>query len=391
MLNYTGGGFVSRLGKPIWLGPLILALHLAGTAVAGAPGVPAGALPAPAALQSDEAWVLPDLAGDGWVVLTAEEEGPLVVAYYAEDWEGDVRALRALYEAGARVDRVVNSALELNPDGSVTSRSYPDLAEAAAEIGIPVYGLVYNMHNGQFSAEIARAVLADPGRRSRAVADMLAVAQEYGLAGIDIDIENVPGDLRSHYTALVAEAAAVLKPHGIRLTLSAPAKVWDDTTSNWGGAYDYAALGELADEVAIMAYDEHTHGLPQGPVASLPWVKRVAAYAVSRIPAEKVLLGIPAYGYDWIAGTRQVVRGLSTGAAYALAEKHGVQVQWDDAAQVPWFSYSEDGREHVVYFENSHSTAAKLGVVGEYGLRGIAIWRLGLNEYAIWEAIEEAF
>ncbi|WP_050742200.1 glycosyl hydrolase family 18 protein [Symbiobacterium thermophilum] len=373
------------------MGLLIGALLLAGTVVAGAPGLPAGALPVPAELQSGRSWVLPDLAGDGWVVLTAEppavDEGPVVVAYYAEDWEGDVRALNALRRAGARVDRVVNFALELHADGSVTTRSYPALAAAAAELGVPVYGLVHNMQNGQFSAEIARAVLSDPARRSRAVADMLAIAREHGLAGIDIDIENVPGDLRAGYTALAAEAAAVLKPGGIRLTLSVPAKTWDDTTSNWGGAFDYAALGEIADEIAIMAYDEHTWGLPHGPVASLPWVERVVAYAVTQIPPEKILLGIPAYGYDWIAGTRQVVGGLSTGGAYSLAARHGAEVRWDDEAQVPWFRYVADGAEHIVYFENSRSAAAKLRLVGRYGLGGIAIWRLGLNEDGLWEVV----
>jgi len=220
---------------------------------------------------------------------------------------------------------------------------------------------------------------------------MLAIARTYGLAGIDIDVENVPGDLRPYYTALVEEAAAALKPNGVQLTVSVPAKVWNDTTSNWGGAFDYAALGRAADQVAIMAYDEHTYGLVPGPVASLPWVERVVAYATTQIPAEKILLGIPAYGYDWVAGTRVVARGLSTGGAYNLAAQHGAAVQWDDAAQVPFFAYTQDGVAHVVYFENGRSTAAKLDVVTRYGLGGIAIWRLGLNEAAIWDEIAAAF
>lgn len=367
---------------------LAVALMLAGTAVGAAPGIPAGALPAPASLQAGESWVLPDLAGDGWVVV---KEGPVVVGYYAEDWEGDGRALEALRAAGQHVDRVVNFALQLNADGSVTTRSYPALQAEARGLGLPVYGLVHNMKDGNFSAEVARSVLADQARRSRAVADMLTIARAQGLDGIDIDIENVPGELRPYFTALVTEAAAALKPHGIGITVSVPAKVWDDTKSNWGGAFDYAALGAVADQVAIMTYDEHSYGLPEGPVASLPWVERVAAYATQQIPAEKILLGIPAYGYAWVSGTNRVVKGLSTSGAYQLAAKHGAEVLWDDAAQVPYFTYSEGGVAHTVYFENSQSTAAKLTVVTKYGLGGIAIWRLGLNEKAIWEAVTGAF
>ncbi|MBP2016747.1 spore germination protein YaaH [Symbiobacterium terraclitae] len=368
---------------------LSVALMLAGAAVGAAPGIPAGALPAPAPLQARDAWVLPDLAGDGWVAV--KEAGPLVVGYYAEDWEGDGRALEALRTAAGHVDRVVNFALQLNADGSITTRAYPALQAEARGLGLPVYGLVHNMKDGNFSAEVARSVLADPAKRSRAVSDMVAVAQAHGLDGIDIDIENVPGDLRPYYTALVTEAAAALRPRGIGITVSVPAKVWDDRMSNWGGAFDYAALGAVADQVAVMAYDEHTYGLPEGPVASLPWVERVVAYATQQIPKEKILLGIPAYGYAWVSGTNRVVRGLSTAGAYQLAARHGAGVLWDDVAQVPYFTYTEGGVAHTVYFENGQSTAAKLGVVTRYGLGGIAIWRLGLNEQAIWEAVSAAF
>ena len=268
---------MDRLGRRLWTGADDGGLLVVGASGAAAPGVPAGALPSPAALQSAEAWVLPDLAGDGWVVLTPGSRRPSCRRPRKRDrssWPTTprtgraTRAAHALREAGATRDRVVNFALQLNADGSITTRPYPDLSAAAGEMGVPVYGLVYNMENGHFSAEIARAVLSDPERRGRAVADMLAIVQVHGLAGIDIDIENVPGDLRPHYTALVREAAAALKPRdGIHLTVSVPAKVWDDTTSNWGGAFDYAALGEAADQVAIMTYDEHTYGLPHGPVA----------------------------------------------------------------------------------------------------------------------------
>ena len=85
------------------------------------------------------------------------------------------------------------------------------------------------------------------------------------------------------------------------------------------------------------------------------------------------------------------MKGLSTGGAYTLAARHGAEVQWDDVAQVPYFTYSEGGRAHIVYFENSHSAPAKLQIVEKYGLGGIAIWRLGLNEPAIWEAVGDVF
>jgi len=66
-------------------------------------------------------------------------------------------------------------------------------------------------------------------------------------------------------------------------------------------------------------------------------------------------------------------------------------VLWDDAAQVPYFRYVSGGDEYVVYFENKESAAAKLRIVTKYGLGGIAVWRLGLNEAAIWEPVSTGF
>lgn len=370
-----------------------------------APAENENVLPPPATLQTSDQWVLPAVTGPGWVTIPTEpevatepppapapppvvQEGPIVVGYYAEDWDGDLRGLKSLQTAGRQLDRAVNFALQLNADGSITTRSYPALMAEAGEMGIPVYGLVHNMTAESFSAGVARAVLADPARRSRAVAEMLQIARAQGLAGIDIDIENVPGDLRPQYTALVEEAAAVLRPAGLRLSISVPAKVWDDRTSNWGGAFDYQALGPLVDNVAIMTYDEHSWGLPAGPIASLGWVDAVARYASSQIEPQKILLGIATFGYDWLTGTRQVTRGLSSPGAVELAAKYGATVEWDEEAQVPCFHYWKDGAQHTVYYENSYSAGFKLGLVEKWGLGGIAVWRLGLDDAGLWPVIE---
>jgi len=344
-------------------------------------------------------WILPGLIPLDYLVMLPPTEPveeptplpadkPLVVGYYAEDWQGDPRALASLNEAGERVDMVINFQLQIDAAGNLSTRTYPELMNTAKERGMRVHGLVHNYHYSGFDPGVAQSVLGNPTVRAHAVEQMLKAAQTLGLDGIDIDIENVPPAQRDNYTALIRELSERLKPEGLEVTVSIPAKTWDDRKSSWSGAFDYAALGQYADRVAIMAYDEHTPGYSAGPVASVGWVEKVAKYASSQIEPKKLLLGMATYGYDWIKGSTRA-RGLSVPQARALAKRTGAAIQWDPVAQVPWFSYWEGGVERVVYFEDERSLAPKLDLVTKYGLGGIAIWRLGLEEPAIWPVIEE--
>lgn len=370
------------------------ALLIAGLAAAG-PARGTERAPAPHAYvpRDAEEWVLPPLIGAASLVWSADppparEEGRLVVGYYAEDYEGDTRSLRSMRQAADCLDRVVNFSLRLEPDGGVATESYPELAAEAEAAGIPVYGLLHNWIGDGFNQEVAVEVLSSPERRQRLADELLRVAAEHGLDGIDVDLEYLPAWLRESYTALIRELSERLKPAGLGLSVSVPAKVWDDRTSPWGGAFDYEALGQYADEIAVMAYDEHAPGLPAGPVASLGWVERVVQYATSKIEPSKILLGIPAYGYDWIAGTT-IVRGLSAAGAIARAAERGAEILWDSEAQVPYYIYWEGATKRIVYFENGESARPKLDLVTKYGLRGIAIWRLGLEEPGLWAAVRE--
>jgi len=319
----------------------------------------------------------------------ASSAGYTLLGYYAEDWVGDARGLSSLENALGQVDLLVNFQLQLNALGEVTTRDYPELMAQARTRGIKVQGLVHNLSGGIFDASIARAVLSDATVRSLAVANIVKAAKDRGLSGINLDVENVAPQLRTEYTALVRELSAKLRAEELSLTLSIPAKTTDDTTSPWSGAFDYKALGPLADWIVPMAYDEHLPGYSAGPVASATWVEQVTAFAASQVGPEKVLLGIPAYAYDWRKGSTDGY-GLSVPEAMNLAVASKAVVQWDEAALVPYFAYIGSGQERVVYFENARSLEAKLAIVKRYGLSGIAIWRMGLEDPGIWSVIKQS-
>ena len=115
-------------------------------------------------------------------------------------------------------------------------------------------------------------------------------------------------------------------------------------------------------------------------VAPIQNVRRVLDYAVTQIDSNKILLGIPNYGYDWplpyVKGSTKA-RSISNVEAVQLAVRTGATIQYDETAQSPWFSYMDaQGQAHEVWFEDARSIRAKLLLPKEYGLKGVGYWNL---------------
>ncbi|HEX5482660.1 MAG TPA: glycosyl hydrolase family 18 protein, partial [Terriglobia bacterium] len=159
----------------------------------------------------------------------------------------------------------------------------------------------------------------------------------------------------------------------------------------WAAAFDYRALGEAADFVTLMAYDNFGRDDPPGPIAGFDWVNRAVAFALSRIPASKILLGIPLYGREWTA-TRHgySTRSLTFSDIDTLLVNHALAAKWDARGQAPWFRYRAGGSLRTVYFEDDRSLREKLGLVPEFHLRGFAAWRIGSESPSFWTLVRHA-
>ncbi len=310
----------------------------------------------------------------------------LALAYYPVDYDGDMLANQSLARYGASVDVVALFGYRLLPDGGLdggpAARHLPTLLTLTRRGGQRILAVIHNAAGGGFDRAAVSAFLADARARQKAVAAIVRLMED-GFAGVNLDLENVAPSDRARLTDFAGQLAAALRDKGYLFTMAVPAKTWDDPNNGWSAAYDYAALGRIADLLVIMAYDEHWAAGPAGPVASLPWVRNVAQYAAATIPAARILLGIAAYGYDWPPWGGATA--LSAPGAERLAARNGAAPRWDATAQVPFFRYLDSaGLEHTVYYENASSAAAKVDLVLQKGLRGVAVWRLGLEDPALW-------
>lgn len=159
--------------------------------------------------------------------------------------------------------------------------------------------------------------------------------------------------------------------------------------------HDYSAVGQIVDIVFFMTYEWGWSGGPPMAVSPLPQVRRVMEYAVSVVPKNKIMMGIPHYGYDWtlpyVRGGRWA-RSITPQQAVDLAVRYGVNIQYDQTSQAPFFYYTdEQGQRHVVWFEDVRSIQAKFDLVKELGLRGFFYWVLRGGFTPNWLLLEDNF
>ncbi len=268
----------------------------------------------------------------------------------------------------------------ITPAGGLVPLGDDMLLAAARRYGVtPWMHLSTLTEAGNFSSDLAGQLLGDPERQAMLIQAVEGTMLAKGYRGLDVDFEYLPGPLALPYAAFIAALRRRLAPHGWPVTVAVAPKQSGDQPGLLYEGHDYAALGAAADYVLLMTYEwGYTYGPPMA-VAPLPQVRQVLSYALSVIPAEKLFLGVPTYGYDWplpfVQGTTQAA-SLSPQTALALARRCGAEIRYDETAQAPWFRYREGGVEHEVWFEDARSAQAKLDLAADNGLRGAGLWNL---------------
>ena len=197
--------------------------------------------------------------------------------------------------------------------------------------------------------------------------------------GIDIDYERVPTASRANFTAFVGTLAQKLHAANKQLSITVYAKTSDRDNWSGPGAQDWAAIGQTADSVKIMAYDYSWATSAPGPIAPLSWLDQVATYAQSAIPNAKIIMGLPWYGYDWSRSA--ATKNMSYANAMKLAQANNASVAHDANGEAT-FTYGD----HTVFFQDGSSYQKKLDMLKQRhaGIGGFAAWAVGVEDPEIW-------
>lgn len=315
---------------------------------------------------------------------SAPGEGFWVTGYYVDY---DRSSLEAVMLNAGHMDQVIVFGYGFDRQGNVIGQAQNLIKGITAQQKrVLLFG---NLTNGAFDKDTAHAILTDKAVQEKAIRGILEKAEDLGVAGVQIDFENIPDGDREAYTAFLRRLADLLHAKGMTLSIAAAAKT-KETTTGWGGATDYAAIGQIVDYFYIMAYDEHWRGGEPGPVASLGWVEKVIRYATGVMPSQKIILGIPFYGYEWSAdGTKgtSANKAFGSGAMARRMDQFGAKVIWDPVAGENKATLRTEDGERIAWYPDQRSTEAKLRLAYQYNLKGIAAWRVGFEPEEWWQQL----
>ena len=286
---------------------------------------------------------------------------------------------------------------EVNPNGTLD-----DLH------GWPVASLINEAHaHGTnvvlcatlFSNSGLETLLSNPTYRQTLIDNLIEQVQAGNADGVNIDFESFPASQKENMVTFITDLTSAFHTQipGSQVTLAMPAVDWND-------AWDYNALATISDGLFIMGYGYHWSGSSTtGPVSPLTGPGYTLTWTIfdylekTNFQADKLILGIPYYGYEWPA-TSYVPGAATTGTGDAktysemepLAQSYGKQ--WHESSQTPWYYY-QDNNWNQGWYDDSLSLSLKYDCAREHDLKGIGMWALGYDgsNSELWELLYAKF
>ena len=325
---------------------------------------------------------------------------PLRAAFFVS-W--DPNSLASLKKHYKDIDLLMPEQLHaVTPDGAITVVDYErnqtvqvSPAEAFARLQqdklhqwmravnppleLPMMGLLNNYDGSVWRVKEMAQLLASPASRARLARDATQFAVMSKEAGIVLDFEEVPDKSQANLREFVGELAPALHAVGLKLMIALPAR--DD-------AYDYGYFGKATDAIIVMNYDQHWLTSEPGPIAAQDWFIENLRQLREVVPAQKLVVGIANYAYDWTETTKKETphaEEFSIQEALLHAYESEAEMEFDPASLNPHYSYSdEQNHTHQVWLLDAVTAYNELRAAERLGVQGTALWRMGSSDSSLW-------
>src|SRR5467141_2397998 len=246
-------------------------------------------------------------------------------------------------------------------------------------VELPMMGLINNYDGAAWRIKEMAQMLASSSSRQNLVRNIVEYAAESRQAGIVVDFEEVPDASQSHFRQFIGALAPALHSVGLKLMIALPAR--DD-------AYDYEFFGKECDAIVLMNYDQHWLTSSPGPVAAQDWFVENLRQVLEDVPAQKVVVGIANYAYDWPEAPKkpkETAREMSVQEALLHAYESETDVEFDASSLNPHYSYSDErNHTHQVWMLDAVTAYNQLRACERLGVQGTALWRMGSSDSSIW-------
>lgn len=261
--------------------------------------------------------------------------------------------------------------------GVVDGIASPSYVQQAHALGLEVWALIDDFTHREDNGVDPQEILSYTSKRTAIIEVLMSEADRCGFDGINVDFEKVTEDGSQDYIQFIRELSVACRQKGLVLSVD------NYVPHNYNAHYKWAEQGVMADYVIIMGYDEHWGGSEvAGSVASLGYVTEGIERMTQEVPSEKVINAVPLYTRIWTTAEDGAVTSRAVGiqTAYDYMNKNQAAATWDNSVGQNYVEFETSDGTVQIWLEDEQSLEAKINVMKEHNLGGIAAWKLGFDD-----------
>lgn len=237
--------------------------------------------------------------------------------------------------------------------------------------------------------ETTSEIMRDYNLRQDLINNIVDLVLEYDLDGINIDFEYMYEEDKDLFSRFIIELKPRLSEIGAVLSVDVTAP---DGSPEWSLCYDRYTIGQVADYIVFMAYDQNGISSPvEGTTAGYDWVQVNIEKFLGQegVEADKLILGIPFYTRVWEEKDGEITNTAINMKDIDKIVPNNATKTWDDNLKQYYIEYVEDGVTHKIWAEDEESIRYKLSLIQEYNLAGAAFWTKDREPDSIWSIVSD--
>ena len=271
----------------------------------------------------------------------------------------------------------------LNENVGNAGKAYIDWAHSN---GYKVWPMISNAEAG---IKITSNILNSYTKRQNLIQSIVEKCALYDIDGINVDFENMYEEDKEEFSRFIIELMPRMQEMGIVVSVDVTAP---DGAPNWSMCYDRNVIGDVADYLVFMAYDQHGNSSTKpGTTAGFNWVetnlKKIIEY--DEVDTEKIILGMPFYTRQWTIGADGKIKSKPVINMVNTKIPTNVEKQWDDTLKQYYIEYKSGKNTIKMWIEDGDSIKEKVSLVTKYNLGGTSCWRKDMETSNVWTIIRE--
>ena len=263
--------------------------------------------------------------------------------------------------------------------------------EWAHDNGYKVWAMFSNADAAAESLSITSKIMNSYELRQELIESLVNKCVKYKLDGINIDFENMRQEDKDMFSRFIIELTPRLKEVGLVTSVDVTAP---DGGETWSLCFDRNVIGNVADYIVFMAYDEYgVSSTKPGTTAGYDWVKLNLNkfLQTEEIESNKIILAIPFYTRVWTTNSEGEIVSRNTVSMKNINKvlPEGVNKEWDNDLKQYYAEYMDGNNKKQIWIEDIESLKAKVSLINENDLAGVGSWQKDMETDEVWQMLKE--